>query len=365
MLCYYCADFGKRGAVMRKNLLVSVSAFVAAGWCAAIAGTYIPVPMVPGAVSQIVFAINNHNVVAGSFRDANNIEHGFFGPLDGSNYTAFDFPGDGTTGTEPRYINDKGAIDGFATNPNFQIGEEFYRSPSGVFKVFQIDGQPLDGVAQGMNDDGTNMGDYYNNEGERVGYRGRYGVYKNNFGVHLNGHKHFSQVSPRGITDLGNVTVGQFLDQSGVQYGFFQEDLGKGKFALVINYPNATSASLEDINDSLMATGQRTDSKGNSHAFQINLEELQNIRIKDLNPRDGSTYQQAWGINDHGLVALSTSTGMSYIYCPKKNPDKCPAGGVVNDLTTKPPLEIVQPDKRHGGFGSRRPVKAPKGAAIQ
>src|SRR4051812_8327338 len=76
----------------------------------ALAGTYIPVPMVPGAKSQIVFSINNHNVVAGSFRDSANVEHGFFGPLDGSNWTTFDAPFEGTTGTEARSINDHGAI---------------------------------------------------------------------------------------------------------------------------------------------------------------------------------------------------------------------------------------------------------------
>lgn len=163
---------------MRKLLLAPVSALglMMAGSPAPQAGTYIPVPMVPGAVSQIVFAINNHNVVAGSFRDANNVEHGFFGPLDGSNYTVFDFNGDGTTGTEPRYISDHGAIDGFATNPAFQVGEEFYRSPDAIFKIFQLNGQPLDGVAQGINSSEINMGDYYKSARNRfIGYKGNHG----------------------------------------------------------------------------------------------------------------------------------------------------------------------------------------------
>ena len=67
---------------------------------AAQAGTYIPVPMVPGAMSEIVFGINDSNVVAGSYRDSANVEHAFFGPLDGSNWTTFDAPFEGTAGTE-------------------------------------------------------------------------------------------------------------------------------------------------------------------------------------------------------------------------------------------------------------------------
>jgi uncharacterized membrane protein len=120
---------------------VAAAAMIAATGLVAHAGTYIPVPMVAGAVSEIVFSINNHNVVAGSYRDSANVEHGFFGPLDGSNWTVFDFPGEGTTGTEARSINDHGAITGIATNPNFKVGEEFYRAPDGTFSVFEKDGQ--------------------------------------------------------------------------------------------------------------------------------------------------------------------------------------------------------------------------------
>jgi hypothetical protein len=146
---------------MRKFLMGSVAAAAMAVSTGTLqAGTYIPVPMVPGAVSEIAFSINNHNVVTGSFRDSANVEHGFFGPLDGSNWTVFDFPGEGTTGTEPRYINDHGAITGIALNPKFKVGEEFYRSAGGKFKIFRAYGKKLDGVAQGMNHADTSMGDY-------------------------------------------------------------------------------------------------------------------------------------------------------------------------------------------------------------
>src|SRR4029079_10985839 len=114
---------------------------------------------------------------AGSYRDSANVEHGFFGPLDGSNWTTFDAPFDGTTGTEPRYINDHGAITGIALNPKFKVGEEFYRTPNGKFKIFRANGKKLDGIAQGMNDDGTSVGDYVKGDGKTVGYVGGKGRY--------------------------------------------------------------------------------------------------------------------------------------------------------------------------------------------
>jgi hypothetical protein len=85
----------------------------------------------------------------------------------------------------------------------------------------------------------------------------------------------------------------------------------------------AASTLLEDINESLIASGQWVDSTGNIHAFTL---DLPHGRARtDLNPQDGSPSQQAWGINDAGLVAVSTDLGMSYIYCPQENPYECPA----------------------------------------
>jgi len=193
---------------MRKFALAIVGAAVACS--AARAGTYIPVPMVPGAVSEIAFSINNHNVVAGSYRDSANVEHGFFGPLDGSNWITFDAPFDGTTGTEPRYIGDDGAITGIALNPKFKVGEEFCRSPSGRFKIFKgLDGRKLDGIAQGLAKKDRSVGDYISTEGKAIGYLGQKGKYLEDFRLHLNGNKkQRQQISPRGRTDSNYVVVG-------------------------------------------------------------------------------------------------------------------------------------------------------------
>jgi hypothetical protein len=314
---------------MRKSLAASAGlATLLALPSTAQAGTYIPVPMVDGAVSEIVFAINNHNVVAGSFRDSGNVEHGFFGPLDGSKWTVFDFPGEGTTGTEARHINDHGAITGIALNPQFEVGQEFYRTPGGTFKTFRANGRKLDGIAQGLNASGASVGDYLSAEGKTVGYTGQSGAYSANFTLHLHGKGKFPQVSPRGIDDIEQVTTGFFTDQNGFQHGFEQTHVTGHIYEVKqVDYPGAKATALEDI----YGTGQWTDSDGSIHAFIINFRNHKGPFI-DLNPDDGSTSQQAWGGNKHGLVALSTNIGRSYIYCPRSHPEKCPSTG----LPTKP-----------------------------
>ncbi len=316
---------------MRKYLMGSAVALIVAACGAATAGTYIPVPMVPGTVSQIVFSINNHNVVAGSFRDSANVEHGFFGPLDGSNWTTFDAPFEGTTGTEPRYIGDDGAITGIALNPKFKVGEQFYRAPDGIFSVFEKDSQPLDGVAQGLNAKDASFGDYINLDGKTLGYKGKSGAYLRDFKLHLHGNGKFPQISPRGIDNLGQIEVGYFKDLAGVQHGFVQVHAPRSYYrVIVIDYPNSkSSTALEDVNEFGLYPGQWTDSEGDTHAFLMKWGRARGITFMDLDPEDGSASQQAWGVNDDKLVAISTSIGRSYIYCPKKNSLKCPSGGIA------------------------------------
>ena len=89
------------------------------------AATLVPVTPPVGAVQTLVFGINKHNVIAGAWIDANDVAHGFIGPLNGS-YTSFDFGGT-STGTLPRALDDDGNIVGFAEDPSFSIGEEFLR----------------------------------------------------------------------------------------------------------------------------------------------------------------------------------------------------------------------------------------------
>jgi len=303
---------------MRKSLLATASV-AGLSLCASIgahAATIITVPMVSGAVSQTVFGINDSNIVAGSFVDSGGIEHGFFGPLDGSNYTTFDVAGDGTFGTEPRAISPDGSIAGFAPASGFAIGEEFFRRPDGSFAFPQFAGTHLDGVLQGTNFLHISMGDYVNSAGTRAGDFVKNGHWLKPFELDIEG---WTQNSPRKVADDGHTHAGYFIDKDGGQHGFVQ----KHGITQVIDYPGAVLTVLEDINNRDRAAGQWDDSSGNPHSFSL---DTKTGTFTDIKIKDGSTFQQAWAINNKGLIALSTSVGVSYIYCPHPA-SKCPAGG--------------------------------------
>ena len=298
----------------KKHLLDSAGLLLLATTAAG-AATYIPVPPVPGSTSTIVFGIDDHNVLAGGYRDANGIEHGFFGLLGGT-YASFDYGGI-STGTEARGIAVDGSITGIAPAAGFAVGKEFFRKPGGKILTFTIRKRALDGVVQGINGFDTSVGDYANPDGVIAGYYGVAGRYHNDFNLRIKG---WLQNSPRGISQ-DNTVAGFFVDRHGAQHGFIQQD----KTVQVIDYPdaNAVSTAIEDINGAGQAPGQWNDADGNPHAFVL---DTNTATFTILDPGDGSTFQQAWSINGKGLVALSTSAGNSYIYCPyaQKN---CPNPG--------------------------------------
>jgi len=274
---------------------------------------------------MMAFDITATNDVVGAYRDTAGIEHGFVGPLDGSNYKTFDYGGR-SIGTEPRGIDYNGAIVGFAATSGFTFGQEFYRKPNGQFLTFTKHGQPLDGVVQGLNGFGTSVGDYFNADGIRMGYFGVTGNYKRDFSLRVKG---YLQNSPRGIAAPDAGIDGYFIDADGGEHGFVQ----KSGTVQVIDYPDngAILTVLESINKATEAAGQWDDTAGNPHAFVLNIAKS---TFTSLDPGDGSTFQQAWGINGEGLVTLSTSTGASYVYCPYKDTGKCPSGAQAKNGKT-------------------------------
>jgi len=284
------------------------------------AATLIPVIAPSGAVTTRLLGINDSNIIAGSYFDSSNVEHGFFGTLDG-NYTTFDFGGS-STGTEIRGIGDDGSVDGFAATPGFVFGQEFFRAPDGTVSTFTHKGTTLDGVVQGITKSEISFGDYFNGNGKRTGFEGRKGHFKAKFDFPLAN----LQNSPRG-TNRAGVVAGYFIDSGGGEHGFTLQN----GVANVIDYPNADAqlTVLEGINNGGVATGQWNDSNGNPHAFVL---DTTTGTFTDLTADDGSSFQQAWGINNHGLVAFSTSAA-SYIYCPR-SPSHCPGTGTAISLHT-------------------------------
>ena len=295
-----------------RNLLLG--AVVLSFPAVSIAATIVPVTPPDGAVATIVFGINEHNVITGSFVDADGVEHGFFGPLNGT-YTTFDFGGT-SIGTEPRALDDDGDITGFAADPSFAVGNEFLRDgKSGTLSSITKGGVALDGVAQGiMKKHGTSTGDYIDpNTGVRTGYLANNGTYQSDVNVALNALR----TSPRGMNKDGELD-GFFVDSGGVTHGFI---IGKHGVVQVIDADASGTTSLEGINKKELVTGQVTAADGNPHSF---IYDNSNGTFTAITIPDGSVLQQAWGVNDKGMIAVSTDVA-SYIYCTSGV--HCPDGG--------------------------------------
>jgi probable HAF family extracellular repeat protein len=318
-----------------RNFLIGASAIVGAALLANTAtqaATYIPIAPPSGAVTVLPFSINDSNIIAGGYTDADGVLHGFYGPPDGSNYTTFDFT-DGST-PEARFIFNDGSITGLSLLSGFTFGEEFYRSPSGKIKMLKNpSGNIADGVSQGGNDAGLYAGDYLDTDGvTRLGFEAKAGKYKKDFVLKkLSG---LTTTDPRQINNHG-VVAGGYTDSDGVQHGFVLD----GKKLTSFDAPGAVGVTTaEGINDAGQVSGLYTDASANRHAF---LYDTTTGDFTTIDPGNGSTAQEAWGINNQGLIVFDTDSGtVPYIYCPLKK-KQCPKGAstaMVRPANAKAPV---------------------------
>lgn len=310
---------------MRKSLLAG-SALVCAALLATSAAearkaTYVMVVSPTGATSTSAFGINDNNIIAGSYTDSAGIQHGFYGPPDGSDYTTFDFAGDGNSGTQPRGILNDGTINGIGLGGGFVYGEEFVRLPDGTFKTVHKKKLNFDGVLQGGNDSGMSAGDYIDSDGARVGYLEKGGKYKSAVTLKIKG---ITSTDPRQINNHG-VVGGSYIDSTGIQHGFILD----GKKLTSFDYPGAVGVTApEGINDKGQVTGLWQDSGGIRHGFLYNSTTSD---FSEIGPDDGSAHE-AWGINNAGMISGDSSNlGVSWIYCPMKK-SKCPKGGTAIEV---------------------------------
>ena len=318
------------------------------------AATLVPVTPPSGAVQTIVFGINNLDVIAGAYIDANNGTHGFVGPLNGT-YTTFDFGG-ASTGTVPRALDDAGDIVGFAADPNFTLGEEFLRPAHGTIGPITKNGAPLDGVAQGINLIGeTSTGDYIDpNTGARTGYLARKGVYRSDVTLGLN----VFTTNPRSLNYFGTL-AGFYVETDRVTtHGFILSKWGRLQ---IVDADDSGTTALEGINIWALATGQVLDSSDEPHSFVYNST---TGKFSAIDIPDGSAGQQAWGVNDLGQIAVSTSKGLSYIYCLSKF--LCPQGGTMvpdgRSWKAKPGASLHYDHNGRTGVKAAKTVHLPGGA---
>lgn len=278
----------------------------------------IPVPSAPNSTVTTAFALNDSDVVAGSYIGASDgIEHAFYGTLDG-NYTSFDA---GSGGSEARGISNDGTITGLSNSQNGTSATEpiFERDPAGNVTNVTMSGAQLFGLAQGINGRDKFAGYYWNTQTSAVqGFVGRNDEWKAD--VKVPAENQFA--GALGINDK-SVTVGFFFAPP--LQGFILDK----RTLTVVNYPSskATATILNGINDKGRVAGQWVDGSGNQHSFVYDQgsKKFTDIKVK------GATVVRAWAINAAGAVAISTDIG-SYVWCEKAS--QCPSPGVRGNLSS-------------------------------
>ena len=296
---------------MKQILNLVAGALLLVPGSAMAAETLVPVPPVAGSVVTTVFAINDNNVVAGSFVTPDGKEHGFSGTLDGS-YTTFD---SSLKNTQARGINNDGIVTGIGyDNKHASI---FERYPDGSIAYVTKNGRPLGfGVAGAINGDGIFVADAFNRKATKhFNFFGQNGEYTKEIVT-----PGLSIARPRGVNDSKDV-AGYYQDDGGDLHGF----LLKNGAVTTIDYPDAEGTIVYGVNNADEMTGIWGDAKERPHAFVYDAASAQFKSIVEKDTENGK-FAVAYGLNNEGLVAVNfVAAGGPFIYCPHKA-SQCPSG---------------------------------------
>jgi hypothetical protein len=351
---------------MRKSLkclLSATAAVLVAASAQAKKGTGILVPVMPfpGATTTFVFGVaDDNNTVVGSYVDSGGLTHGFYGPMDGSNYTSFDFGSSGSTQARAIKGNAK-SITGFSNIAGSHCDfEEWERDSNGNISQITKSGTPLNGIAQGLDEKGDFAGDYCDTGGSGTifGMLGKQGAWQSDVTTPFTS----SYTGERGVNNKGTI-VGFYVDSgTGLQVGTI---IQRGVTSQVIYPdPNQSYTVLEGINNSGQAAGQWGDTSGIVHSFAYDSKKATFTEIDDP---AATSFTQAWGVNGAGLIAVDSDAG-PYVYCPKKK--NCPGGHaseIAVNVTHVPPGSMLHYGDAQKNQKKPAPARSrlPKGAALQ
>lgn len=292
--------------MLKFNVLVAASLFAG---LPAFAGTFVSVPLPDGAVSVAAIGINDHRDVAGSYSTTGEDMIGFTGSIDGT-YETFSYDGHPT---QARGINNGGTVTGYFV-PGTDMNA-FVRSPTGTLATVMKDGVPTIGLVEGITAGGKFVGDYRTTPPavpSRTGFEGYASSYAGDVTLPFPAVR----IAPRGRNTNGDIS-GWFIAAAGEAPQGFVTQAG---VTTVLTFPEPNMATyVEGLNEKGELSGSWMDLDGNSHGFAL-ASDL--VTWTSFDAPD-SSQTQAWQINKHGEIAVSTfneATGAtgSYIYCPGK-----------------------------------------------
>jgi hypothetical protein len=296
-----------------QGLGLAASLFLALGANATRADSLTPIAPYSGPDSAGSFTeflgINNAGWTTGSIDLSNGDSLGFLRDPSG-NYTTFAI-GAITYG---RAVSNTNTVVGYSGSCNCADGSEFTYTPATSTTAAStsilsnpVDGAPLVGIAQGINNSGAIVGSY------GTTYLGTLVIH----GFVLQGSTltdiatpgdPYADTDARGIENNGTVVGWNINDTTGLQQGFV---FSGGAFDTIIN-PNGLNGYgtiLEAVNNNGLAIGDWYDAAGNSHAFTYNIA---TGAVTDFDI-PGATYVTTWGINDNNQFVVTSDVG-NFIY---------------------------------------------------
>ena len=197
--------------------------------------------------------INNSRTVVGDYTTSDGENHGFF--LSGDTFTEYDVPG--AVNTAVLGINDPGDFTG-TFDPGSGILQGFV-SRGGTITSFSVPGAVQTDAFQINNSKTLTVGYYVDSSGILHGY------YQD-----ANGALHFP-IDPPGSTatvlfgdNIRNWVVGRYGDSSGVTHGLFFT--APNNF-FTFDYPGSTFTSLNGINAQGFICGRYGDASGIGHGI--------------------------------------------------------------------------------------------------
>jgi hypothetical protein len=269
-------------------------------------------------------AINDVGAIAGSYGDANGVNHGFLRSPDGK-FTTFDVPGAGGYGSFPIGLNIEGAVVGYYTDSDF-VFYAFLRTPDGNFKTFGGPGQCDTGTSTGcygsgaftINLWGTTVGGYMDSTFAHHGLIRNLDGTLRTFDVPGAGTGSDQGTGcpgcGTGLNLLGFI-AGTYIDANSVQHGFVRSP--NGKFT-TFDAPGAGTESGQgtgcpsdcatSLNDLGAITSNYIDANYVLHGYVRSPQG----KIATVDP-SGSIFTWSSGINNPGAITGYYVDG-NYVY---------------------------------------------------
>ncbi|MHB1938508.1 MAG: hypothetical protein ACYCOR_18270 [Acidobacteriaceae bacterium] len=274
---------------------ISASANVAV---TALSYTYATIDDPSGSLSTQAYGINSTEQIVGTYSDTSGGGHGFL--YSNGNFSTIDYPGPGTSSTNPTStdlngINANNEIVGNYNEAANNIHIGFLYS-AGNFKNLGDDPASISGGTspEGINDNGDIVGLYTDSSGNDHGF-----LYSNGAYTTIDDPNGALGTQAFGINNNGQI-VGIYFDANSVPHGFSYTI--SDKTFTTIDYPGTIfSTQATGINDNGQITGWYTNNALNYAGFLDNGQNFTTI-FDPSSPGSGAGATIANGININGQI---------------------------------------------------------------